>query len=322
LNKKFNEEFQQVLLFLNGLNQRQELLAVHAETLRSWSQLVIVTIEQCDFDGSTRTSFALQILQLILPKLEHALEGYDATSLWTARTLLQLVQVLMKHVGIDSKIDTRTDFGNDKAFSVFRIALVGVYADIANAELRSLCYSICYQYLSSTLRNSKKGSVANRHILRSVKVSGERLLDVACDDAYSGEGQSRIAAVMLLDALVLLSNVESSKNILEGFGRLNFVGVLVDGVKSMPRQIQGAEGKSLIFNLSCCRLNCANDLRPQMPKPLSPTTMRLSYCYSVLRKTATAPRHSSTQVCSHQFAPRPSSPRIQISASTSTTLPP
>lgn len=242
LTRRFNEEFQQALLYLNGINQRQELLAVHAETLRSWSQLVIVAIEQCDFDAPTRTSFALQILQLVLPKLEHALEGYSATALWTARTLLQLVQVFMKHVGLESKADAKTDFGNDRTFNVFRIALAGIYADVANAELRELCYNICYQYLQATLQSSKKGSVANRHILRSVKLAGERLLDVACDDAYSGEGESRVAAVMLLDALVLLSNVEMSKYMLEGFGRLNFVGVLVDGIKGMPREIQAAEG--------------------------------------------------------------------------------
>jgi nuclear pore complex protein Nup205 len=69
-------------------------------------------------------------------------------------------------------------------------------------------------------------------------------LDVACDDAYSGEGRSRVAAVMLLDALVLLGNVEGTKYVLEGFGRLNFVGVLVDGVKGMPQDLQRAEGRS------------------------------------------------------------------------------
>ena len=243
LTRKFNQEFQQVLLWLNGLNQRQELLAVHAETLRSWSQLIIVTMEQCEFDAATRAAFALQVLQLILPKLEHALEGYDATALWTARTLLQLVQVLMKHAGLDSKADSKADIGNDRSFNVFRTALAGIYAEVANSELRELCYNICYQYLQITLRSSKKGSVVNRHILRSVKLAGERLLDVACDDAYAGEGRSRVASVMLLDALVLLSNVESSRHILEGFGRLNFVGVLIDGIKSMPQDIQSSEGK-------------------------------------------------------------------------------
>lgn len=243
LSKQFNKEFKEALVWLNGLNQRQELLAVHAETLRAWAQLLIVSIEQCDFDAPTRTAFAMQTLQLILPKLEHALGGYSATALWTARTLLQLVQVLMKHVGLESKVDAKTDFGNDRSFNVFRTALAGIYADLANSELRTLCYNICYQYLQITLRSSKKGSVVNRHILRSVKLAGERLLDVVCDDAYSGEGRSRVAAVMLLDALVLLSNVESSNYMLEGFARLNFVGVLIDGVKGMPQDIHGAEGE-------------------------------------------------------------------------------
>jgi nuclear pore complex protein Nup205 len=243
IGRRFNEEFQQALLYLNGLNQRQELLAVHADTLHSWSQLVAVAIENCDFDLPTKASFALQALQLVLPKLERALEGYSATALWTARTLLRLVQVLMKHVGLESKRDSKTDFGNDRVFNVFRIALTGIYTDIANSELRELCYNICYQYLQVTLRSTRKGSVANRHILRSIKLAGERLLDVACDDAYSGEGRSKVASLMLLDVFVLLGNVEESKYVLESFGRLNFVGVLVDGIKGMPQELRDAEGK-------------------------------------------------------------------------------
>jgi nuclear pore complex protein Nup205 len=150
----------------------------------------------------------------------------------------------MGHVGLETKTKTddkaKNDFGSDRVFNVFRITLTGIYADVATSELRELCYNICYQYLHVTLRAAKKGSIANRHILRSVKLAGERLLDVACDDAYAGEGRTRVAALMLLDALVLLTNVEESKYMLEGFGRLNFVGVCVDGIKSMPRDLRAA----------------------------------------------------------------------------------
>ncbi|KIV99428.1 uncharacterized protein PV09_08860 [Verruconis gallopava] len=241
ISKRFDEEFESVLLYLNALNQHQELLVCHAETLRSWSQLVIVAVENCNFDASTRTSFALQALQLVLPKLEHALERYNVTALWTARTLLQQVQILMKHVGLESQSDRKTDFGNDRVFNVFRIALAGIFADIADSDLRELCYNICYQYLQVTLRSAKKGSIANRHMMRSVNLAGERLLDIACDDAYSGEGRSRIAALMFLNNLVLLCNVEESKYVLEGFSRLNFVGVLVDGIKGMPQDLRETE---------------------------------------------------------------------------------
>jgi nuclear pore complex protein Nup205 len=51
---------------------------------------------------------------------------------------------------------------------------------------------------------------------------------------------------MFVDTLVLLDNIEESKYMLEGFGRLNFVGVLVDVIKGMPQDLRDAEGMLLL----------------------------------------------------------------------------
>ncbi|KAK5041882.1 hypothetical protein LTR16_011700, partial [Cryomyces antarcticus] len=85
---------------------------------------------------------------------------------------------------------------------------------------------------------ASKDSVLRRHSLRMVKTSGERLIEVLCDDAYAGPGTCRISALLLLDALVSLAKQENSKLMIESFTRLNFIGVLVDGIKNIPTELQ------------------------------------------------------------------------------------
>ncbi|KAK3059467.1 hypothetical protein LTS18_010810 [Coniosporium uncinatum] len=59
-----------------------------------------------------------------------------------------------------------------------------------------------------------------------------------CDDAYAGKGTCKISALLLLDSLVTLGNREGSRYVIDAFGRLNFIGVIVDSIKSIPYELR------------------------------------------------------------------------------------
>ena len=72
--------------------------------------------------------------------------------------------------------------------------------------------------------------------IKSIYIHGERLLSVVCDDAYGSDAACQTAALILLTALVKLGTVEKDAYVVEGLNRLNFIGILVDSLKSVLRE--------------------------------------------------------------------------------------
>ncbi|KAJ9665719.1 hypothetical protein H2201_004203 [Coniosporium apollinis] len=236
---QLQEEAQSILLCLLGENQRAKVLAAREEAISAWVQLMTVMLACCEFEASTQTAVTLQAVQMILPKLEKSFSE-DA---FLALQLSRLAKSLIQNINLEtttlenSKAD---DFANDRLFQLFRTALSGIYCLVSNPNLREICYQVCYRYLQGILKASTKGSPLARHCIRAVKASGEKLFEVACDDAYAGQGTCRISSLQLLDALVSLAVREDSKIMIEAFAKLNFIGVLVDSIKMIATDLAAA----------------------------------------------------------------------------------
>jgi nuclear pore complex protein Nup205 len=220
-------------------NRRAQLLRYHKDILQSWVQLLMVTLHACEFDASSRMAFILQTLQVILPKLELSY----SSDLNTALQLATLAEALIQKIDFASTAFEKTrngDFANDRLSQLFRAALVGIYSPVCTTELREYCYQICFRYIQGTFEKATKGSLLGRHTLNTVKNCGNHLLEVVCDDAYSGVGTCKVSALLLLNALVAVAARQESKYILESFVSLNFVGVLVDNIKHIPEELKAA----------------------------------------------------------------------------------
>jgi nuclear pore complex protein Nup205 len=218
-------------------NSRAQLLRYHKDILQSWVQVVMVAVHNCDFDNGVRSSFILQTLQVILPKLE---QSYSS-DIFTALQLAGLAESLVQKVDFDSTAFDKTgDFANDRLSQLFRAALVGIYSPVSTAELREYCYQICFRYIHGTFNKATPNSLLGRHTMAAIKNSGNHMLEVICDDAYSGSGTCKVSALLLLNAFVAVATRQSSKYILEGFVSLNFIGVLVDNIKHIPEELHAA----------------------------------------------------------------------------------
>ena len=232
---EFGNETEAAIAMLRATNQSQIIEATFADTLKAWTQLITVALESGDFDGDMKSSFSIQTLQLILPKLEQSFsEKYD-----TAIGLAQLVGSLLKYSGSEEGDDVATGAAHTGLFHVFRISLNGIVCSVATPELREICYLNCFRYMQNAASATPtKELSSNGKVLRALKLAGSRLMDTICDDAYSDQTNScRVAALLLLDALVSVAATEKSEYILETFGRSNFVGVLVDCIKTIPQEL-------------------------------------------------------------------------------------
>ncbi|KAF2651418.1 hypothetical protein K491DRAFT_781868 [Lophiostoma macrostomum CBS 122681] len=233
------QDAQHLLALFTEQNRRAQLTHYHQDNLRSWVQLLTVTLSGCDFEPNARTSFILQTLQVIIPKLEAAYNG----DLFMALQLASLADALILTIEFESTAFEKSkagDFANDRLSQLFRAALVGIYSPISTVELRECCYQICIRYIHGTFDKSTKGSLLGRHTLSTVKNCGSHLLELICDDAYSGQGTCKVFSLLLLTALVAIATRQESKYILETFVSLNFIGVLVDNIKHIPDDLRAA----------------------------------------------------------------------------------
>ncbi|KAF2825671.1 hypothetical protein CC86DRAFT_467332 [Ophiobolus disseminans] len=242
-------EAQVLMLVFTDWNCRTQLLRYHREILQSWVQVLMVAVHSCDFDDAngSRSSFILQTIQVILPKLEQA---YNV-DIFTALQLTGLAEALVQKIDFDSTAFGKTgDFANDRLSQMFRAALLGIYSPVSTPELREYCYQICFRYIHGTFNKAMTNTVLGRHTLNTIKNCGSNLLETICDDAYSGQGTCKVSALLLLNAMVAVATYRQSKYVLETFVSLNFVGVLIDNLKHIPDELRAATGPQVSTLLS------------------------------------------------------------------------
>ncbi|KAK1831758.1 nucleoporin Nup186/Nup192/Nup205 [Podospora conica] len=237
--------------YANFSNKQKLYNASRLKVLRAWTNLVLVMFEANDFKGSPKMAFLLQALQAILPSLE----AYSALSADEAYELARIAKVLLFKLDLDTTTADQDDsketmtIGNlisDKLFQLFQICLDSIGKWAGSPALRALYYTICYRYLTAVVDKTTTASTTSpgqqrnapalvRHrTLHAVQAHGERLLNVICDDAYGSDPLCQTAAMVLLSALVHTSRAaDDDPHVVDALNRLNFVGVLVDSLRTV-----------------------------------------------------------------------------------------
>jgi nuclear pore complex protein Nup205 len=254
--KEFDSEGQSCLLVLLSRNHWRDLALARFETLKSWIRLIVLSLESCDFVADVRTAFIQQAYQLILPKFEKARNDDIDASIELAELLNQLL-ISSEIKGNDSNVSgsgnslsTSTtlapsrapslDGSNDMTLRVFQAALGAIINNSSTLALRQPCYQICYRFLQRVVHESPKSLLKKRNVLRNIKLVSDRLMDILCEDVYTGDARSRIYALLVLESLVAISSAEDPKLILDPLDRLNFVGIMVDSIKQIPNDLRQA----------------------------------------------------------------------------------
>ncbi|KAK3333227.1 nucleoporin Nup186/Nup192/Nup205 [Cercophora scortea] len=227
-------------------NRQRQFSAYRLKLLRSWTNLLLVMFEANDYKGTPKMSFLLQALQAILPSLE----ALSTLSPDEAYELARIAKVLLFKLDFSDSTTASTDkdsltIGNlisDKLFQLFQVCLNSINKWAASADLRTLYYSICYRYLTGVVdRNTSvqsQGLATSRFkTLKTIQASGERLLNVICDDAYGSDTSCQTAAMILLGALVRVGRADDDAHVVDTLNRLNFIGILVDSLKTVLHDV-------------------------------------------------------------------------------------
>ena len=243
-----NNEAQQLLEYFARDNQTKSLYAARVKVLKAWVQLMMLMIETGNLDRASKTTIMLRTLQTIMPRLESNLDNITE-----ATELAKLARCVIFSLEFDAQSFNQDEMGDligDRLFHLFQVALAAINSLGSQTSLKQTFYAISYRYLTGMSDVTSLAGISRRHSIQTIKSAGDRFIDVVCDDAHGSEFACRIAALLVLGALVGMGKHENSKFVIEALIRLNFVGILVGSIQNISPDLKDSapEGKSsLIF---------------------------------------------------------------------------
>ena len=242
--QRAGDEAQRILLHFQTENSRRGLAFASLQTMKAWAELLILSIGACALDSAARAALILQALQLVTPKLEDC----ASTTVRQAIDIAKLILALLFQLDFRASALDRSragDVANDRLFQVFRTALRAVNHPNVDMQFREVLYKICYRYLGGMAVISD-APIRQRHGIQTVRATGERTIDIVCDDAFGASASCRISALLLLDSLTSVAKVDKSNYIVDSLMRTNFLQVLVESLESIPQELRqtNANGKS------------------------------------------------------------------------------
>ncbi|KAL2860708.1 cullin-4B [Aspergillus lucknowensis] len=178
----FAAEADSLVLFLQATNKSRQITFNRHMALRSWAELLTTILTSSELGGGRRLTFILHSIQLILPKLEAAIEETLPESLELARLAETLVEKL--ELTATKSAPSRRN------------------ADVIC--IRETFYNICSHYIARLVSPDTGNQNMRRHSQQVIKSAGSSLIEAICEDAYSGQETCRISALLLLDFLAAL----------------------------------------------------------------------------------------------------------------------
>ena len=241
--QRADEEARRILRYIHIEKSRRVLSFASLQTMKAWSELLILSIGTCALDPAGKAALILQALQLVTPKLE----DYTSTNIRHASDIAKFILALLFQLDFKASALDRSragDVANDRLFQVFRTSLRAVNRPNVDMEVREVLYKICYRYLGGMAVVSD-APIRQRHGIQTVRATGERTMDIVCDDAFGASAACRISALLLLDSLAGVAKEDRSNYIVDSLTRTNFLQVLVESLESIPQELRqtNANGK-------------------------------------------------------------------------------
>ena len=241
--EQFNVEANDWKLFVHASNQSRQLQHNRFLALRSWAELITTILACSPLDNAGKQTFILHAIQIMLPKLDHAIARESPEALELAR----LAETLISKLASDFSTVPASRSGDvidEKLHHLFQVSARGIVLSSADVSLRETLYTICARYITritspTSTQNSAHDDLRNQ-CQQIVKSAGASLIDKICDDAYAGQDTCRAAALLLLDCLAVLDSLTDC--ILAGIiARSNSLSLFLDAVRSMPTELVNAD---------------------------------------------------------------------------------
>ncbi|OBA23606.1 hypothetical protein METBIDRAFT_30044 [Metschnikowia bicuspidata var. bicuspidata NRRL YB-4993] len=218
-----NKEASELEITLNNACFVQRMKAAHSKTLHAWVQIVqVLTTDEV----TKKTNFIPQVLQVVLPKINHDFHEQDVLF---AEELISLCLFLFDLLDENSqtKLLKADQTSLQGLFALFKTCVNGLLCSHSSAGLRSDLYLLINKFIHKGLETEE---LLNEIIvvLRSVD---SKFFDVVCNDSVYSEGVSRITSLILLESLVHLSQKENSSFFMTALTKNNTLSLLVRSLK-------------------------------------------------------------------------------------------
>jgi nuclear pore complex protein Nup205 len=245
----FNKEADDLKAIIHATNQSRQIQQNRYLALRSWAELVTTIVSCSVLDDSNRPTFILHSIQLILPKLEIAIEG----DLPEAIELARLAETLIGKLASDLSATPGSQSGDvidEKLHQLFQVSMRGITLATGNVSLREVLYGICSHYITRITTSESVHAGLQRHSQQVIKTAGPGLVETICDDAYTGQEACRAAALLLLNCLAVLDS-RTDCVLAELISQSNYLSLFLDAVRSLPHELRNtpANGKFHLYKL-------------------------------------------------------------------------
>jgi nuclear pore complex protein Nup205 len=242
--EQFLVEADNLKVFLIATNQSRQIQRNRYLALRSWAELITTIITCSIIDDASRPTFILHAIQMVLPKLETAIENDSPEAIELARLAETLVGKLASDI---STIPTSRsgDVIDEKLHQLFQVSCRGITLATSNVALREILYSICSLYITRITSSDETHDGLRRHSQQVIKASGPGLIEIICDDAYTGQETCRAAALLLLNCLAILDS-RTDCILAESISQSNYLSLFLDAVRSLPLELRNAEAAGML----------------------------------------------------------------------------
>ncbi|KAJ5160098.1 uncharacterized protein N7482_007102 [Penicillium canariense] len=237
--EQFQAEAESLKLFILATNQSRQIRYNRYLALRSWAELVTTVITCSVLDDASRPTFILHAIQMILPKLEISIESESPEAMELARLGETLISKLSSDLsGIP--VSRSGDAIDEKLHQLFQVSIRGIRLASGNVSLREVLYSICSRYITRITSSGGAHDSLCRHSQQVVKTASPGLVEIVCDDAYSGQEACRASALLFLNCLAALDS-RTDCVLAELISQSNYLSLFLDAVRSLPVELRNAE---------------------------------------------------------------------------------
>jgi nuclear pore complex protein Nup205 len=245
----FMAEADNLIEFLQARNQSRLISFNRHMALSSWAELLITILKCSELDGGRKSTFILHAIQLILPKLETAIEDDLPEALDLARLAESLVESLDATPAKLIPLRRNGDLIDEKLHQLFQICLRGIILSNGGVLLKETFYNICSIYVARIVSPDTGNASMRQHSQQVVKSSGRALIEAICDDAYTGQETCRVSAVLLLNSLAALDK-QADATLAESIAQSNYLSLFLDSIRVLPLELKNAPANDTPLLLS------------------------------------------------------------------------
>jgi nuclear pore complex protein Nup205 len=242
--EQFQLEADLVIGFLRMTNMERQIRFNRYLAVRSWAELVTTIIVSCEMETGRRTTFILQAINLILPKLEMTVTDNASESIELARLAEALVSKLDASSSA-SRPSRGGDVIDEKLYQLFQVSLRGISLAVGNVSLRESFYNICAHYLARITLSQSTHHNLRHQTQQAVRTSGVSLVEAICDDGYAGQESCRVSALLLLNLLAELDAQEKSFLLADAISQSNYLNMFLDSIKTLPSEFRETQAQGM-----------------------------------------------------------------------------